>query len=474
MQSLGDVGAAVIMVTMLILAAKGVRRAVPIFDRFFLPTSVIAGLLGLCLGPQVAGRLYSEGTFLSQGVFPPAITDVWRQMPGVLISFVFAGLFIGKHLPPVKEIWRMGGPQAMLGYTISFGQYAVGLCAALFVLTPLFGMNPLSGVLIEISFSGGHGTAAGLTDTFASLGFAEGQDLALGLATVGLIAGVILGTLFINIAVRSDRILIAREEPATDDVHYELSSIQDNEMDDRKDASSTTSDPLTVHLALIAVAMVIGQILRQSLMLIEHYTYGPFTGDIVRYIPLFPMAMIGGAILQAILIKKDMAKHVSRELINRICGLCLDFIIVAALATMSLSSIGENWVAFLVLAGAGLAWVAFCFWVLAPRMLPERWFEKAIGDFGQGTGMVVSGLLLMRVADPGNKSRAFESFGCKQLPFEPFLGGGVITALAMPLCARLGAPTLLVLFTLATLVSIGLGVWMFRPSARGGKGDASC
>jgi glutamate:Na+ symporter, ESS family len=50
-------------------------------------------------------------------------------------------------------------------------------------------MNPIAGALIEIGFEGGHGTAAGLAGTFETFGFAEGADLALGLATVGLVAG---------------------------------------------------------------------------------------------------------------------------------------------------------------------------------------------------------------------------------------------------------------------------------------------
>lgn len=466
MNTFGVVAAAVILISLLILAAKGVRHRVSVFDRYFIPTPVIAGLLGLCLGPQVAGRLYSEGQLLSQGVFPPAIMEVWSHMPGILISFVFAGLFLGKRLPPPREIWRMGGPQACLGYAMSFGQYAVGLLAAVFLLAPCFGMNPLSGMVIEISMSGGHGTAAGLADTFTSLGFEEGRDLALGLATVGLIAGVVMGTAFINYAVRSDAITIAREEPASEEEQYEFSAIQDNEQFDHKAASNTTSDPLTIHLALVAVAIVLGQFLRSALIFVEGVTYGPFTGDIMPHVPLFPMAMIGGVLLQVILIKTGRAKYVSRELINRISGFSLDLIIVSALATMSLSSIGKNWAAFIILAVAGLLWVAFCFWVLAPRMLPERWFEKGIGDFGQGTGMVVSGLLLMRIADPKNKSGAFESFGCKQLPFEPFLGGGVITALSMPLAARFGPVPMLVLFGAATVVSVGVGMGVFGPASK--------
>lgn len=466
MNSFGLVTAASIIIALLILASKGIRRWVPVFDRFFLPTSVIAGLLGLCLGPQIAGRFYEEGSYLSQGIFPAPILEVWRQMPGILISFVFAGLFLGKKLPPFRKVARLGGPQALLGYTISFGQYAVGLFITLLILAPLMKINPLSGLLLEISLSGGHGTAAGLAGTFRELGFAEGLDLALGLATIGLISGVVLGTAFINFAVRSKAITIAREEPASEEEQYDLTSVQDNEQPGHKPASDTTSDPLTLHLALLSVALILGELLRRMLVSIEGLTYGPLTGDIMSHVPLFPVAMIGGAILQAGLTATGKDQHVSRELINRITGLCLDFIIVSALATMSLSSIGKNWAAFVILAVAGMGWTVFCFWVLAPRMLPDRWFERGIGDFGQGTGMVVSGLLLMRIADPKNKSGAFEAFGCKQLAFEPFLGGGIITAVTLPLCARLGPMAMLVFFSVATLAAIALGTILFGPTSK--------
>lgn len=465
MQSLDDVALAIVLVTVLLLVGKGIRRVVPLFDRIFLPTSIIAGVLGLALGPQIAGKILAGSEALSGGFIPAAVLDVWGQMPRLLISVVFAGLFIGKMLPPPKRVWYMGGPQAFLGYTISLGQYAVGLFVTLFFLTPFFDVNPLAGVLVEISMSGGHGTAAGLAGTFAELEFEAGQDMALGLATVGLIVGVVLGTAFINYAVRSDAITIAREEPVENSENFELTAIQDNEAVET--VPTTTTDPLTLHLGLVAVAIVIGYALLRGLIFIETHSYGPYTGELMRYVPLFPMAMIGGALLQMALMASGLAQWVSRDLINRICGTALDFIIVSAMATISLSSIGDNWVAFTTLAVAGIGWVVFCFWILAPRMLPERWFEKAIGDFGQGTGMAVSGLLLMRVADPHNRSGAFECFGYKQLPFEPFLGGGLVTALALPLCARFGPGVLLVVFAVGTVLATGTGIRLFGASRKG-------
>jgi len=460
-QFMGNAALACLLIPLLLIAGKGIRRVVRVFDALYLPTAIIAGVLGLLLGPQVIGRFFPETSFLHHGVFPQAVFEIWSQMPKLLISVVFAGLFIGKPMPGLRAVWRMGGPQAMLGYTISLGQYAVGLAATILLLAPVFGINPLAGVLLEISLSGGHGTAAGLAPTFAELGFAEGQDLALGLATVGLVTGVVLGTAFVNYAVRSDRITIAREEPPEGDEGFELSALQDNENPQHKPAPSTTADPFSLHLGLVAVAIAIGYVLLKSLQFIEHHTWGAITGDLMGYVPLFPMAMIGGALLQAFLGATGFQPWVNRDLINRISGTALDFIIVSAMATLSLTSIGRNWQPFAILAVVGMAWTVFCFWALAPRMIPDRWFEKGIGDFGQGTGMAVSGLLLMRIADPENKSRALESFGYKQLPFEPFLGGGLVTALALPLCAQFGPLVMLALTGAGAVACAITGMLLF-------------
>lgn len=72
---------------------------------------------------------------------------------------------------------------------------------------------------------------------------------------------------------------------------------------------------------------------------------------------------------------------------------------------------------------AGIAWNVFVLFVLAPRFIRRFWFECGIGDLGRPTGVTATGLLLMRMADPENRSPAYEAFGYKQLVFEPFFGG---------------------------------------------------
>src|SRR5699024_10910366 len=81
--------------------------------------------------------------------------------------------------------------QLAVGWTIGWGQYVIAILLTVLLLTPMFGMPSMAGALIEIAFEGGHGTAAGMQGTFEKLGFPEGYDLSIGLATVGVLTGII-------------------------------------------------------------------------------------------------------------------------------------------------------------------------------------------------------------------------------------------------------------------------------------------
>src|SRR5699024_1923612 len=94
------------------------------------------------------------------------------------------------------------------------------------------------------------------------------------------------------------------------------------------------------------------------------------------------------------------------------------------------------------------------------------WFERGIGDFGQSMGVTATGLILMRIVDPEGRSPAFEAFGYKQLVFEPFFGGGLVTAMAVPLVFFFGPWPLLIGMAVVLLVSAVGGLLIFGPSAR--------
>ncbi len=451
---------ALLWLGLLLLVGRLVRERVPLFRRIFLPSSILAGVLGLLLGAQVLGRWLPEAP---GGIFPEAVVLVWRALPGVLINVVFAALFLGTRIPGPAEVWRRAGPQVAFGQVLAWGQYAAGMLLTLLVLTPFFDVSPLAGALIEITFEGGHGTAAGMAGAFRDLGFPDGADLAMGLATVGVVMGVVIGTALINWGVRSGRLRLAGEPHSRAEVAALEDSAFESEPAPRKGGEPTT-DPLAIQIGFVALAIALGWLLLRGLVLIEQATWGGEGGlALLAHVPLFPMAMLGGVILQLVLDRLGHGAAVDRHLMNRISGASLDFIIVAALSTLSLSILGAYLLPFLLLALTGIAWNVFVFVVLAPRMLPEHWFERGIGDFGQSMGVTVTGLLLIRMADPRNRSGALDAFGYKQLLTEPFVGGGLVTAASLPLIARFGGPTFFGAALGLTVFWMLFGIFLFRP-----------
>ena len=76
--------------------------------------------------------------------------------------------------------------------------------------------------------------------------------------------------------------------------------------------------------------------------------------------------------------------------------------------------------------------------VVAPRFFFDHWFERAIVEFGQSTGVTATGLLLLRLVDPSGENPAYSSFALKQLLHEPIMGGGIWTSVALPLTHKIG------------------------------------
>ncbi len=408
-----------------LVTARFVKRRSTRIQKFFLPSSLIAGLLGLVLGPQVL-KLIS-----------PEVTAYWAMLPKYLIIVVFAGIFIGRHIPNRRELWRMAGPQIAFGNTLAWGQYVIGIALAVLVLTPLFGTPPIAGALIEISFEGGHGTAAGLAPAFDRLGWSEGTDLALALATLSIFAAVISGVLIVNWQKRKAGV-------TDDDSEWEKQRRQQVRSGYNFYTLGTkiASNPGAIIRTSLAYAMavLIGWCIFWLLGYVETVSMDRLTDlRFMPYVPLFPFAMIGGIMLQMGLRKINKQHLVSRRISEIIGSIALDVLIASAIATVSLSAILANWEVFAVMGAAGIAWILFVFFWFGPRMFPAYWFEKSLTNAGQSMGTTATGFMFQRLVDPSNKSNAKESFSYKQLVFEPFMGGGLVTATSLVVIHEFGS-----------------------------------
>lgn len=443
---------AIVVLLIVVLVARWIKRGSPVLQRYFIPSSLIAGVGGLILGPQLLGTI------------PVEVIDYWAQMPKHLISVVFAGLFIGHIIPGPRAIWQQAGPMIAFGNTLAWGQYVVGIALTLFLLGPMFGAHPLTGALIEVSFEGGHGTAAGLAPTFEMLGWPEATDIALGLATISIVTMILAGVLMINIHNRmrgqgNNEEAMRKQQRRMIRSGYSIV----------KFVSHASAKPHVVagHLLLFALAIGIGWLILESFIWLEAWLLAPHTDlRFFKFVPLFPLAMIGGLIIQITLTRAHKTHWVNKRLAGTISAISLDVLILTAISTVSLSVIGDNFPIFITLAVAGIVWILAAFFIFAPRMFKRYWFEQGLTNTGQSMGMTATGLLLNRLVDPTNKSNAREGFAYKQLAFEPFMGGGIITATAAIVIVTFGQVPALIGASIIFLFWIWLGLRLGKKRVR--------
>ena len=466
-----------------LVAGKLIRKRVSCLRSMFIPASIIGGFCLLLLGPEVLQRVTGNAiTLLSKDTL-----RIWSGYPGFLINIVFACLFLGKTIPGIKDVWTKAGPQVALSHTIAWGQYVTGLTVTALILIPLFDVEPMFGALIEIGFIGGHGTAAGLGDTFRELGWPEGQDLALGVATIGLIAGVLSGIALVNWGVRKGHTRVlsnaSQEKAQIETLSTQIVTMEDDLLLEGKDEIALSAsqpqtentntiiqiesmEPLSFHLAYIGLAIGVGAIILAILKWIEKTLLLPLgMPELFGHVPLFPLAMIGGIVVEK-LHHRFFDGNLDRALILKVQGGALDLLIVSALGSLTLSAIADAWVPLTILIACGILWTVGVFMWLAPRMLNDYWFERGVGDFGQSLGVTATGLLLMRIVDPKAETPAFEAFGYKQLLFEPLVGGGLFTAVSVPLVHTFGLGVMLAVTSIITLFWLILGLSLKKASRR--------
>ncbi|WP_150241236.1 sodium/glutamate symporter [Nocardiopsis quinghaiensis] len=466
------VGLALLLLGALLLVVKMIRVRWKLPRRLHLPGSVIGGGIALLLGPGVLGNLMGwlsdqgwGGGFTAGlargGLFGPDVVSVWSALPGLLIPVVFATLFLGKPLPRFREAASLAGPNLAFGVTVASGQYVIGLLLALLVLAPLFDVPVISGALIEIGFMGGNGTAVGMGDTFDQAGWAAGQDLALGLATVGLLSGVVVGVVLLNRgASRGETSFIGPEAGSTAGERAGLIEREERSPGSTMTVHPSSIDPLTLHVGLIALAVLIGQLLLMGLQWLERVLWADIL-QIMVYVPLFPLAMVGGLLLQLLIGRFDRNDVVDQRSVERVQGLSLDMLILTSIGTVPLRGIAADFAVFAILAVAGVLWSVCAFLFLAPRMMPGYWFERGLGEFGKSLGITATGLALMRMVDPEMKSPAYLAFGYKQLLFEPFFAGGLVTAAAIPLILSPHVGPVGFLAAMAVLLVVSLSTGLF-------------
>ena len=397
-----------------LIFGRKLRLAVQL-ERFGLPIAVISGILGISIGPFGAIHVLSKETI-----------NVWSNFPTPLLSLVFATLMMGRPIPNVNGLVKPIFNQFLLALSLGFGQFFVGGLVVKYFLPPSMDTHPLMGCLIEVGFEGGHGAASIIGESFNRLGFPNGLDLALAMATMGLLSSSILGSIFIFLG---RNLSLSDKEEIFDKKDY----LKEND----KVGIFADLRILIINLGFSGLAISFGVLLLKLLRYIS-ISFGEFSKEIISSLPVFPFILIGSLIIRYILEKTKNTELISNILQREIGILSTDLLIFTAMASLDITVVLENWIIILVFTIFGLFWNLICIAYFAYFIFDDYWFEKSLVEFGNSTGVVASGLLLLRLADPKNISRTLPIFTSKQLFAQLILSGGFFTVLAPLMISKIG------------------------------------
>jgi len=404
------------VIGLLLVISAIIRLKVTFLRKAFIPASLLAGLIGMVLGPHMLK------------IIPADMMSTIGTLPGQMIVIVFACMLLGmKRQGSSKEMSK--NVLSGLGwlYASSFLQVGVIclMCVAIFI--PMYGVDPMFGSVFEVGFAGGHGTAGGMIEVYNGLGWADGGDVGKTTATIGLLAGIFGGIAIINYGVRK-RYTKLLTEPSSGSDAKEIFPEGAREPAAYATVSQDVVEPFALHLGVIGISVLIGWIFVWTFRRVFNYA-----------LPLFPFAMIGGWILNSVIQRTTLRDLFERGTFQRIQGMALEILVVSAMASISIPIVLSYFAPLLAGSVVMIAMMVFIFFWLSPRVFSDCWFEHGIIRYGAFTGVAAVGYMLLRTVDPRMETDAGPVYALGSPFMSPFIGGGLITTAYPMLIKRFGA-----------------------------------
>ncbi len=407
----------------LLVVAHLLRTWVRLFQTLFLPTPILAGLIGLAAGPE--GLDFLPFARDESGV------PVMTRYPGELVVLLFATLFMGRRAGQTrfKKMIQDAGDTFFYNLSTWIGQFGLALLFAGAVLIPLFREvgGPFA-LMLPAGFVGGHGTAAAVGSILSERGYENAIPVGYTFATIGLLAAVLGGVAAINIATRSGwtrLVSTPRELPA--DQRRGLIDPARARRVVRETVSPLALDTLSWHFGLVLLAYGAAHAASWAL----RSAGGQFTA-----LPMFALAVICGALIQKLLDGLGAGRHVDAATMGRLGSTISDFLVAFGVAAIPITIVADYAMPILVMSVFGFVHAAAMTWWIARRTFHNYWFERGLFTFGYATGVVAMGIALLRVVDPKRESNTLDDYGLAYLPIAVF---EIVVLSTLPIWVATGA-----------------------------------
>lgn len=374
----------------LMLIAKVIRSKISFIQKLYIPSALIAGFIGLLAGKQ----------FLNVIPFSSEISNY----AGILIAFVFGSMFIGnKAKVSFRRMFSSVGDSFLINAAAEIAQFGLFILLGIVVFPILFKkINPAFGLMLPAGFVGGHGTAAAIGSVLVDSGWTDATSIGQTFATIGLLGGILGGVTMINIGARKGNTAIIK---SVEDLQEEMLTglVKENNRSEfgQNTVNAMSIDTLTWHFSLILVAVGMAYGVNAILkMLLPSVSF-----------PVYGLALVCSIVLQGILKIVNLDEYVDKKIVTHIGSSATDYLVAFGVASINISVVVKYLIPIIVLSVIGFIFVITWFWIVSPSFFRDYWFERGIYIFGLSTGVMATGVILLRVTDPEFKSGVLEDFG---------------------------------------------------------------
>lgn len=402
------------LLSVLLLVGTFLRAKVKLFQSLYLPASVIGGFIGMIISPEILGRFSNY-----------SISEEWIKtyslLPGILSVPIFAAIPLGMFLNSSnnsnekKSIKSLYPSKVLICFGLfqcaAMTQSAIGYATNMFFskINPQLNMYRTFGYELSAGFAGGHGLAAATGKLLEGFGIPQweiAQGVALTTATIGLIGGIVFGIIFINLAVRKNKTKIIKRINNNVDKSMEVGYNKDiNKQNSlgRETFLSSSIETITFHLAIIFTVCGIAYIVLNFVKKMN------IAG--LNVLPVWTYSMIIMFALNFIIKKLNLVWMVDAKVKAKIMGTLSDFAIVSAMTSLPIKAIINYIAPITVMCILGFIITYLLVFPLNSFFFKEDYsFERAIISWGTLTGVLITGMTLLKICDPEYKSPALSEF----------------------------------------------------------------
>jgi glutamate:Na+ symporter, ESS family len=377
---------------------------------WLIPTSMLAGFLGLLFSKQILGFYQFQGDlkllidlFLAVifGTFPLTIKEL-------NISFI----------RQVKNLWVY----SVLQYLIQWGGSLLLTILLFKAIWPI--VQDSFGLMLPSGFAGGHGSAAVVGDLLMRLGDQDALNLSMTMATIGAFFSVVGGTVWIFWATKKGHIQKANF----------------HKQDQGKFSFSALHIPSAfILIIVIALAMFLKPLIVTCLKF-----------DIPIFVVAVAVSFIG-----RLLLKKHLSFHAYT--LGSMSNLATDLLVCVGIASIELLVVYQYMAPIFFMSVIGITSCILIFLYLTPKMFPKDWFQKGLFTWGWSVGGLVFALALVRmITSKDENAKLLQQFAMTYILLSPI---EISLLLSMPYFVTQGYGLIIAIFLiLLALVLVKLGL----------------